>query len=139
MKIVATTFEYILSLKDKASAAIKQFEASVDVANKVINKTTTAATKMEQKAAIAFGRLTQKAITAIKGPKYLTQSIDELEEQLKELNKVHFSTKLKSEFDKTEKEIDKLELLRQKMNLVRFSEKMVFIFLKIQLAVRLIK
>lgn len=106
---MANILEYVISIRDKATAAAKKIEAAVGAVPKEIDAINKKATAVQSKLSAVFNAVYTKARNAVAGPRFLTKSIDELEEQLKEVNRVRFGTVLKSEFKSATIEANRLE------------------------------
>lgn len=106
---MANVLEYIISLKDKVSVTTDKINASVKNLKNNVDKVSTNARTMQQKMTKAFGAIYSKAKDAVKGPKKLTSSINDLQRRLEEVNRVKFGTQLKSEFKSATAEANKLQ------------------------------
>lgn len=112
---MTNVFEYIISIKDRASAAAQKINAAAGMINKGMHQAVANAGLLQNKATTAFGRLATKAKEAVAGPKFLSASIDELEEKLRKVNEVRFGNKgrfgtvMASELRQATKEAEKLE------------------------------
>src|SRR5690554_4912787 len=101
--------EFIISLKDKVSAITDKVNASVNATKDKLNQATSAAEKLGPKINAAFSGVYNKAKSAVKGPEFLTHSVEDLRTKLEEVNKVRFNTVLASEFKSATREAKKLE------------------------------
>ena len=106
---MANIFEYIISVKDKASAAVQKIEAAIGNINQGMKDAIGNAAEIQNKAGSAFGKIAAKAKQAVSGPRFLAKSIDELESELNDVNRVRFGTVLRSEFNEATRDAEKLE------------------------------
>ena len=106
---MANVYEFIISMKDGISAAAEKASSSIDGIKNNAEKLSGAATKTQEKMSALFSKVTASAVKAVRGPKTLQYSIDELKKKLEKVNQVKFSTHLKKEFDEATKEAQRLE------------------------------
>ena len=106
---MANVYEFIISMKDGVSAAAKKASSSIDGIKNNAEKLSAAATKTQEKMSALFSKVTASAVKAVRGPKTLQYSIDELKNKLEKVNQVKFSTHLKKEFNEATKEAQRLE------------------------------
>ena len=106
---MANVYEFIISMKDGISAAAKKASSSIDGIKNNAEKLSAAATKTQEKMSALFSKVTASAVKAVRGPKTLQYSIDELKKKLEKVNQVKFSTHLKKEFNEATKEAQRLE------------------------------
>lgn len=105
----SNSLEWIISLKDKVSGVADKVTASLTKTTEVIGGVTESAKKIPQAVSKAFGSFYVKAKAAVKGPEFLSSSVEELKQRLEEVNKVRLNTVLKSEFKEASKEAKALE------------------------------
>ena len=125
---MANVYEFILELKDQASAAAVRINNAITTLDDIAKKTSGSMQQMQTNTQSAMGKILNTAKSAVKGPQILTHSIEDLKAKLETLNKAKFSSNIKSEFDAIQKEIDqtekKLARMQQGISGNGFSSKM---------------
>lgn len=106
---MASVYEFIISMRDNFSATAGKAQSSVGNISKNVEKLSTTIQKVGGFVPRVFTQISTSAVNAIKGPKKMEASIDELKAKLDRLNQTKFSTTLKSEFAAVSKEIEKTE------------------------------
>lgn len=106
---MANIYEFIISMRDGFSATVGKATSHLDTIKNNAEKVSESLNKARGKVTELFSKMASSAIDAVKGPKTLQYSVDELRKKLEEVNKVRFSTHLKKEFDAATREARKLE------------------------------
>lgn len=106
---MANGYEFIIGLKDMASAVLQKIGGGVSGLYSEAKKTTSGLGELQKKATDTFGKFLTSAKSAVKGSDTLKLSVNELKAKLDRLNQTKFSTTLKSEFAAVSKEIEKTE------------------------------
>ncbi|MDY3512958.1 tape measure protein [Riemerella anatipestifer] len=106
---MANGYEFVIGLKDVATATLQKIGGGVNDLYSQAQKTTDGLGRLQSKATDAFGKYFAAAKSAVKGSDTLKHSVDDLRAKLESVNKVRFGTVLKSEFAQATKEAERLE------------------------------
>lgn len=106
---MASVYEFVISMRDNFSTTVANAISSVGNMSRNMEEFR----QTTQRASIAiprvFSQISNSAINAVRGPRRLEHSIDELKAKLDRLNQIRFSTTLRSEFDNVSAEIERTQ------------------------------
>lgn len=110
---MSNVVEFVMSLKDLMSSGMmkiaSQAQKSMSVTQGAVNGVGKAITSVGASATGVMRKMYTGALHAAKGQSFLSNSVNELEDRLQEVNRIRFGTVLRSEFASATREAERLE------------------------------